>query len=178
MGLIILVIILLLRGGGREAKVPSTSKSLESYASTNAEVSVTIDGPVNANSLHQSLRITADRNNVTYEEIQGYDGNVTEIQRFPNTENSYDVFLRALKGAGFTQGVIDEELGDERGKCPISQRYVFKLTQDGRDLQRYWATNCEIPRTYQGNVSLTLQLFQTQVPNYSQLRQNLTNLGG
>ncbi len=45
--LILLVIILLFRGGGNKPKVP-TGKTLASYATTDAELRLTTDGPVNA----------------------------------------------------------------------------------------------------------------------------------
>lgn len=171
-GLIILLIILLFNGGGK-SKVPSTSKSLTSYASTNAQVSMTIDGPINATSEHDQVRITVDRDNVMYEHIKGYDGQVVDTQIFANTENSYDAFLHALLHAGFTNGNNSPALRDESGYCPTGQRYIFELTQDSDTLERYWATSCGKPKTYLGLVDLTKTLFQAQVPGYDVLTQNI-----
>jgi hypothetical protein len=171
-GLIILLIVLLFHGGGK-SKVPSTSKTLTSYASTNAQVSLTIDGPINATSLHEQIRITADNANVTYEHIKGYDGQVIDTQIFANTENSYDVFLHALLHAGFTKGDNAAALRDERGYCPTGDRYIFELKQDNHSLERYWATTCGKPKTYLGAVDLTVRLFQAQVPGYENLTQGI-----
>lgn len=174
-GLVIILIILLFSGGGK-SKVKTTEKPLIDYANTDAQVSVTVDGPVNAVSEHQAIRITVDRDNVTYQALQGYDGQVTDTQIFANTESAYDVFLHALQHAGFTRGNNNPALKDERGYCSLGDRYIFELTQNGDDLQRYWASSCGSPKTYLGNLSLTLTLFQNQVPNYGQVSKNVTNL--
>jgi hypothetical protein len=172
LGLIILLIILLISGNGKP-KTGVTSKSLVDYASTDAQVSLTIDGPVNAASLHEQIRVTVDRDNVTYQNLNGYDGNVVDTKIFGNTQNSYDVFLHALKHAGFTHGDNNPAGRDERGYCPLGDRYIFELTQDGNNLERYWATSCGKPKTYLGSTSLTLSLFQNQIPGYQDLTQNI-----
>ena len=171
-GLIILLIVLLFHGGGKP-KITSTAKTLTSYASTDAQVSMTIDGPVNAASQHQQIRITVDRDNVTYQHILGYDNNVVDTQIFANTENSYNVFLHALKHAGFTKGDNSAALRDELGYCPTGNRYIFELDQDNNNLERYWSTSCGSPKTYLGAVGLTINLFQAQVPNYSDVTDNV-----
>jgi hypothetical protein len=169
--LIILLIILLVRGGGKP-KVPSTVKTLDSYATTNSEVSLTIDGPINAASLHQQVRVTVDRNNATYEQFTGYDGQAVEMQKFPSTQNAYETFLLALQRVGFTRG--DKSVTqDERGFCPLGDRYVYMLKQDGRVIERYWAANCSGARSYLGEVSVTNNLFQAQIPNYNELVQDV-----
>jgi hypothetical protein len=170
-GLIILLIIMLVSGGGKP-KVPATNKTLTSYANSDAAASLVIDGPVNANSEHQAVRITVDRDNVTYEILRGYDGNVAEIKRFSNTENSYDVFLHALAHAGFTRGNTDPKLTDEKGYCPLGTRFVFEFNQGSDNIERFWTTDCG-PKTYQGNANLTIQLFKNQVPGYDNLSNNL-----
>ena len=60
------------------------------------------------------------------------------------------------------------------GLCPLGDRYVFEFKQDGKELERYWATNCGGTKTYSGNVSLTLALFQAQIPNYNDLVQSIS----
>jgi len=168
MGLIFLLVFLLF-GGSSKPKVLPIHKTLHSYALTDAQVQLTIDGPINAVQNHQEVQITVDRNNVTYEQLQGYDGNVVNMQTYDNTENAYTVFLFALARAGFTQGSNDPTLSDERGFCPLGDRYIFQLMQDGNTIERYWATNCGSPKTYLGLLNVTLSLFQAQVPNYSKL---------
>lgn len=172
-GLVILLIFLLFHGGGTPPKVKVTPKTLVSYASTNAEARLTIDGPVNADQLHQQIRITVNSTEVTYEQIQGYDGSVVNQQQFTSGQSAYDVFLHALNHAGFTLGNNAKSLSDERGYCALGDRYIFELRQDGKDIERYWATTCGKPKTYLGSLGLTLSLFQKQVPGYNDLTQNI-----
>ncbi len=171
-GLIILLIFLIFSGGSK-SKVPSTSKSLDSYAVTNAEVEMTIDGPVNSDQNHQSIKITVSNSFVTYQQIQGFQGNVVKLLSFPNNVNAYTNFLYSLEHTGYTLGDNSSKLKNELGYCPLGDRFIFKLNQDGQVLERYWATSCGKPKTYKGNLNLTLTLFKAQVPGYSDLISKL-----
>lgn len=168
-GLLILLIIMLISGGDKKAEVPKTGKPLSSYASTGAEVRMTIDGPVNADSEHQGLRITVGRDNVIYEQLSGYNGDVVERQSFANSETAYVTFLRALSLAGFTKGDPDKNLANERGYCATGSRYIFELRDGGDMLQRYWTSDCGNVKTYLGNLTATRDLFQVQVPGFADL---------
>jgi hypothetical protein len=172
LGLLFLLLFLLLHGGGKP-KVPTTHKTLISYAMTDAQARLTIDGPINADLNHRAIRIIVDQNQVSYEQIKGYQNTVINHQSFVNNQTAYVNFLAALQHAGFTVGVNDPALKDERGYCPTGDRYVFELKQDGHELERYWATSCGKPKTYKGALTPTLSLFQAQVPGYIRLSQGL-----
>lgn len=170
LGLLIILIFLLFHGGNK-ASVTTTSQPLVNYANTSAEVSLTIDGPINASQNHQQVKITVNQNYVTFDQIQGYDGKVVNQQQFANSENSYDVFLHALQLAGFTEGDTSSAFSDEQGYCALGDRYIFELSEGSNNLERFWATNCGNPKTYDGDLDLTLSLFEDQVPNYTTLTQ-------
>jgi hypothetical protein len=172
LGLLFLLLFLLLHGGGKP-KVSTTNKTLISYANTDAQAQLTIDGPINADQIHTAVRITVDQNQVRYEQIKGYQNTIVNQQSFDSNQDAYANFLAALQHAGFTLGATTAVLKDERGYCPLGNRYIFELNQDGNQLERYWATSCGTPKTYNGVLTLTLDLFQAQVPGYSQLTQNL-----
>ena len=175
-GLIIILIVLLLTGGGGGgAKKPKTTMALADYASTNAVVRMTIDGPINADQNHQAVTITVGQDDTTYEQIQGFQGTVVNQQSFANNQNSYSNFLYALGHAGFTRGDNSKALANEKGYCPLGNRYVFELINEGKTIQRYWTTNCGgNPKTYRGNARLTTTLFEAQVPGYDDLTQDLS----
>jgi hypothetical protein len=184
-GLIILLVVLLFSGGGNKngqnnSKQPSTSSKpktvdeLAAYASTDAVVRLTTDGPIVADQNHQALRITVGQDDTTYEQIQGYQGTVVKQQNFVNNQNAYSNLLYALGRVGFLRGDDRKDLANEKGYCPTGNRYIFELIEDGNDIQRYWATSCGNPRTYKGNLNLTLTLFRAQVPGYSDLTQGLS----
>jgi hypothetical protein len=172
-GLIILLIFMLFRGGGNQQNVPKTSKPLASYATTDAQTIFTTEGIVNSNQEHGQIRIIVDRDTATYQEIRGYDGNVVDQHTYPNTQSAYTVFLLALNHNGFTQGNSSKDLADERGICALGNRYVFELRQGTSTIQRYWATTCSGTKTYNGNLSATIQLFQNQIPDYATVSQNV-----
>lgn len=173
LGLIIVVIALLFRGGGGTKTNAPTPKALSSYSTTDAVARMTISGPVSSPQTHNQLQVTVGRDTTTYQQFLGYDGNVISSQSFPNTETSYNVFLHALAHAGYTLGVTDPKLSNSAGYCPLGRVYTFELVQDGKSLINFWDTSCGSTKTYGGNLNLTLALFQAQVPNYDTLTNNL-----
>lgn len=181
-GLLILLVVLLLTGGGGKnpritGEKPHTSSELAAFSKTGAVVRMTVDGETNADQLHTVLRITVGSDDVVYEQIQGYEGTVVNQRTFANNENAYNNFLYALGRSGFTRGNDDPKLANEKGYCPLGHRYIFELMDGSRDIERYWATNCGsgVPKTYEGSLSLTQELFQQQVPGYLNLIENISN---
>lgn len=175
--LIILLIVLLFHHGGN-GKTPATPAPLVSYANTDVLVRETIDGMTNDVQDHRQIVITVGQGSTTFQVNQGYDGQAISTQSFPMTQNAYAAFLLSLDHAGFTQGNNDSSLKDERGYCPLGQRYIFEVIQGSSDLERYWTTSCSgsTPHTFEGTTSVILNLFRNQVPNYDQLTSDV-NLG-
>jgi len=169
-GLLILLIVIIVQSGGNDkSKVPDSKKSLESYSLTDAVARLTTDGPINAEQNHQQIQITVGRDDVAIAIKKGYDGAVTNLQTYSNTEASYNAFLHALDRAGFTKGNTTATLKDEGGYCALGSRYIFEFIKDGKTLERYWATSCGTPKTYLGAIDLTLTLFRNQVPDYDKI---------
>jgi hypothetical protein len=172
-GLIIFLIFLIVHSGTK-ATVPNTSATLDSYANSSAMVSMTVDGPVIADQNHNQVQVNITNTSATVNVIQGYNGDVIRTQSYPNTEASYDVFLRALAYAGFTKGNSASDLSNEKGYCPTGDRYIFELSENGHTIERYWTTNCSgTPHSFDGDTSLVYQLFQQQIPDYQTTTENL-----
>ena len=169
LGLIIILIVLLLPGS---KKGPAGNLLTYRYANTDAVTRLKIDGPINADAIHKSIEINVDRSSVTYDEFSGYNGHIVKQQTYPSNENAYNNFLWALYRAGFSLPVTST--ASELGYCPLGQRYIFSITNGSSTVQRMWSTSCGIG-IYKGSVSLTLQLFENQVPDYSSLTSG-TNL--
>lgn len=177
--LIILLIIALISGGGdKKAKVPTTAKELSSYATTDAAVRMTIDGPVQADQKHQVVRVTVNKDSATFEQLDGYTGSLVNTKTYVNNSNAYAAFLHSLQRAGYTLGNDDKALKDERGVCALGNRYIFTLQDAGQTVQRYWTTSCGKTKTYKGDVSLTRSLFQKQIPDYNELMRNVDGIDG
>src|SRR3954468_10992154 len=160
-GLIVLLIVLLFGGGGG-GKVPVTRAPLISYANTDTVVRETIDQQVNDVDHHRQVQITVGRDSTDFELHKGYDGEVLRSQSYSMTASSYASFLRSLQHAGFTQGNDNKDLKDERGYCPLGERYIFEVLQNGDTIERYWVTNCGsgVPKTFNGKTSTVLNLFR------------------
>lgn len=171
-GLIVLLIIMLFSGSERP-QAPS-EKPLSSYASTNALAILTLDGPINAPDNHDTVRITVGRDQVTYEQIKGYDNDVVKEKTFSNSENSFEVFLSALARSGFRDGSADPNLRNEKGACPTGSRYIYELIEDGRQIQRYWSSTCDMPHSFQGQPELVQTIFREQIPGFDDLVQDLS----
>ena len=169
-GLLIALIVMLVKGNNRPVQV--SARPLSSYTATST-VSVLLQGPVGAVSEQQQIQISINRQYVTYQELKGFDGHVARSRRFANTTSAYRVFLGALSHSGFDRANNDPTLASEEGRCPLGRRYVFSMTDGGRQIQRTWITNCGGPHTFLGNADATIQLFQNQVPGYNELSNDV-----
>jgi hypothetical protein len=153
-------------------------QSLPSYANTNAEVIMTINGIVNGDDAHQAIKITVSQDQRDLDIIQGYSGYVTSHQQFYNTENAYSVFLNAINGYGFLLPLKNSKYpANDSGQCPDGYLYNFELEQNGTDLSNLWASTCGTSVGTLGGNSPELQnLFENQITNYDTLTENV-NLG-
>jgi len=167
-GLIILLVIMLFSGGDSPKTTTPTGKPLDSYANTDAELRMTIDGPVNANEDHRQIQIIVDRDHTAVNVFKGYDQDVIQTQSFANSENGFSAFLHSLALLNFNKGESSTKAG-EVGHCATGRRYVFELVEGSRTIERYWATSCNGPHTYQGNLQMTVELFERQIPNYNDI---------
>lgn len=166
--LILVIIIKSITGGPTKPSV-----NLNSYANTNAVAELLIDGPVSADQTHQQIDIQVSNTNTYFAILNGYQGQVATSKTFENNQAAFAVFLHALNLAGFTKGNTNPALSDSRGFCPDGDRYTMSLTQGSDVIQRFWATSCGGQGTYGGDIQQTLDLFQGQVPDYSDLTANV-----
>lgn len=166
-GLIVLVLFLLLSGG---SSTP-TPKQLQliDYAQSSANAQLLIDGPIVANQQHDEIQIDVNRNQVVYTRYTGYDQVTTVTQSYENNDRSFAVFLRALQHEGFTVGNTDPSLRDERGYCPLGNRYIYTFRDGSKQLMRFWSTSCGDTTTAKGKIPTINSLFKHQVPDYVKL---------
>jgi hypothetical protein len=116
--------------------------------------------------------VTVGRDANTIEVIQGYEGQVIKAKTYPNNSEAYANFLRALQLLGYTRGVDDPKLSDERGYCPSGNRYVYEIISGAADVQRYWIGTCGVG-TFKGNSQSIRSLFRKQIPDYGTFVGNL-----
>lgn len=144
--------------------VSVAQSALQDYASTTAEVRLTIDGRVVGDDTHRAIRITIGRNQRKVEVIQGYQGNIINSKTQDGNESAYDVFLRSLNSAGFTKE-RKSKVVDERGVCSSGNRYIYELINTENSDMRRWSTSCGAG-TFGGQSQAIRTLFQNQITEY------------
>jgi hypothetical protein len=177
-GFIIFIVILvtLFGGGGKKPAPVNPIKPLGDYAGTNATVSFTTDGIVNADSLHRSIRITVSNNQTELDVLQGYNPQVIISKTFENNQEAYTVFLKSIANAGFVAKLKNSKApADERGQCALGFRYILDLNDGTDDVSRLWASTCGTKVGTSGAAITTVQqLFQDQIPNYGTLTSQVS----
>jgi len=141
---------------------------LPDYFDSKAVASLTIDGVVNGDDVHQATRISIGRDQRSFLVIQGYSGKVIKNYSTYNTPSAYRVFLRSIYLQGFTASRKGDS--DPTGYCPDGYRYIFKLSNLAKNIYDTWSTNCDNKSgTFNGNAGEIIQLFQRQITNYNDL---------
>lgn len=174
--LMITGIILIFGGGGPSPSSFVKIKPLPDYSDTYAQVSMTTDGRINGEDVHRAIRVTVDQYQRRLDVLAGYSENIVQTQTFSNTEKAYDVFLRAIRDAGFMvkKKGITGTAADERGKCPLGFRYIFELNDSGDRLSYLWSSSCgKKLGTLGGSSSLLQSLFKAQITDYSKLTSSV-----
>jgi hypothetical protein len=172
-GLIVLTFILIFRAFSGDDTPQAPAVSLPDYATSNAVMRYTIDGPVVSQQEHNRIRVTVSKDTVLLEQIQGYEGTLVQSKTYPTNTQAYGTFLRALDLAGFDDGnkEIDD---DERGYCPNGRRYIYEAIDGSDSVLRWWATSCSADQgSFLGNDGTIRRLFQNQVPYYNELTRNI-----
>ncbi len=173
-GLIVLTFILIFKAFSGGSSTPTAPQiDLNSYATTDAVMRYTIDGPVVADPLHQRIRITVGSDKITFEQIQGYQGKLVQSKTYPNNADSYATFLHALTLANFTKG-NPKGVKDERGYCPTGRRNIYEGLSGGDNIFRWWSDTCAVKDgNYLGSQGLVQTLFTKQVPDYGTLTSRI-----
>jgi len=173
-GLIVVVLILIFRGGSSPSPTQSPTAQMVNFATTTTTVTMTDIFPTSANQTHHQFVTTVGQDQTTFTVEQGYEGQVLRTQSYQNNSSAYAEFLRALQISGYNLGTNDPKLADDRGYCSAGHRYIFEINNGSQTLQRYWASTCGSLGTSRAKVGSILQLFQRQVPDYSQLTSNIS----
>ena len=171
---ILMTIGIIVLGGGSNTKktdtpqVTQSQKALHEYADSNSsKVIMTTQGNIVGDDQFRSIRITVTRDVRRVEVLAGYSDRVEKSQEFPNTQEAFDVFLRALEHAGYEKTQKTTQT-DERGVCPNGRRFVYETKDGSTQIQRTWSVSCGPRIGNFGGISDTVtDLFQGQITDYS-----------
>lgn len=173
LGVIVIVAIALFAIFSITSKPPSTNSpkvkqalKLPDYADKNSKITLTNQGKIVGEDQFKSIRINVSRDDRAIEILQGYEGNVERNEHFSNTFAAYDNFLRALNTANFI-GTRTSSIKDERGICPLGNRYIYDLVSNNNTVMHSWSDSCGDAGTFAGKSTLVRQLFQNQITDYN-----------
>lgn len=174
-GGIFLLVRLISGGGDEQPNEPKTSQvqKTNKLSIDAKKVSYTVYGRVLGEEDRRAIRITIDDFERKMEVLQGYDENVVQTERAPNKSSAFEAFLLALETAGFTTRDTAVKT-DDRGLCPLGNRYVFETEFDDSSTIRTWTTSCSTKGvSFKGNRPTVDTLFKAQIPKYSELTNNI-----
>ena len=163
--------------GDESAQEQVKTVNLQSAANDGKTVRYTITGAVVGDDAHRKIRITVDRNKRQVEILQGYNNEVIKSQEFPNTQPAYDAFIDAIDGAGYSQTISPSGRGEESKTCPLGLKYSYEVAPDTSESYRTWSNSCARKEgTFTGNHKTVQQLFQRQIPEYSEFTRDVSLL--
>lgn len=173
--LLFLIVVLLFNGGGDNASKETrlTSSQLIEFADKDSRVSVTTIGRLVGNESHNSIRIVVTPVERRLEILNSYSNNATRTETFPNTQEAYENFLAGLSGQGFLN-YKNTNVQDQRTVCPTGNRFNYDLSEGSETRSSLWAVSCNDTGTFAGRGPTVRQLFQAQIPDYSQLVTGVT----
>lgn len=156
-------------GGGAPTPAP-----LSSYYDTATRVKFTAKNAVQASSTHREVEITVGGNLSTITIYSGYQGQIVRTKSYAMNDESYRAFLKSLEITGnYTAGNHDPEVRDETGYCALGERYTYEIIDPaGEVTQHLWSTSCG-PKTFAGNADAVQELFTLQIPDYSDITDNV-----
>lgn len=168
--LMILAVVLIARRGPNETattvQTGNKQVSLADYEDKPAMAILTVRGEVTGDEQRRGIRITVSAQERDLEILKGYNETVESRQSFPNNNNAYANFLSALDAAGFSREQATD-IKDDRGVCPLGQRYDYKLQDGSEEVFRFWNTSCGSKQgNFGGNGIMVRRLFENQIPDY------------
>ena len=163
LGILVLIFVLVIKAFSGSSTPAPKSTDLVTYANTDASTVLYVDGPINYDGDHRTLKIFVSQKQIGLDVIDGYQGNVVEGRRYVNNEQSYAIFLKALQHLSFTKGLDTPGLQDERGYCATGNRYIYQFLPSDDKAFRYWSTSCG-QGTFKGNPTGVRNLFYKQIP--------------
>lgn len=176
--LLVVGIVIFTRSGSRDATTPNNNRiTVTDYTDNpNASVQYTIQGPINAAENHRQVRITISPNSRQIDVIKGYQGEVINSATYGNDSGAYGNFLEALNRANFTKERRIEQGVNSEAICPLGNRTYYQIVEDNEDVMNLWNASC-VAGTFGGNVTLTQQLFQLQIPDYNKITSGVNVTG-
>lgn len=147
--------------------VPKSLKASDFVNTPNSSVVWTMQGHIVGDDQYNEVRITVNSNERVIDILNGYDHTVVKTERFSNNSEAYKTFLKALDNLGF--GLQRKVLvSDDRGVCPLGNRYIYELNYGPQQTLRSWSDSCKVTEgTFAGVANTVITLFKNQITDYN-----------
>ncbi len=170
--LIALVAVLLIVSRSPSTTTSKTPTSgivkLADFSDKNSVITLTTRGRLVGDTERRAIRVSIMPTERRIEVLSGYDENTISSQSYPNTQSGYSNFLYAMDRAGFAR-TRKATITEAKGVCPLGNQYAYTVTNNGSTPVNTWSTSCSLNEgTFGGSASVIRQLFQLQIPDYSQ----------
>lgn len=158
------------QGSNNPSKVARSTKLAEYSDKDSSSISWTMQGRLIGEDQRHSVRITVTKSKRTVALLSGYEERVEKSTDYMNTPAAYEAFARSLDTYNFGKERRVRQ-PDERGVCPLGNRFVYRLTDFGKEIMRTWSDTCSSSNgSYGGGNSSAQvigQLFKAQITDYS-----------
>lgn len=154
--------------GNGDSKKTNKVFELRDYENKDAQLVAIIDGPINGDDEHRSIKITVTPQLRTLDVIQGYQGKVINSQTYPNNKDAYYDFVNALARTNFGKK-RRTSAQSEVGVCATGRRYIYEVFDENREsVSRTWAGNCTKGTSFAAAEPVN-NLFRRQITDFNKL---------
>jgi hypothetical protein len=161
--------ILITRPNSNTASSPTKKMNMADYAHKDSEVTYTLEGVINSEVNHRSIKISVNNHIVNITVFEGYQGNVLKSESYANNVDAYRSFLAGLQNSGFLKERKISNSVTMLGQCPTGLKYSFTTKGIDKAPSLLWTTSCGNSKgNFAGRLNTVTTLFNWQVPNYSQ----------
>lgn len=163
-------VVLIGHGNSGSSKTAARITKLVDYDTNDAaSVSWTQQGRLVGEDQRRAIRVTVTRSKRTVEVLDDYEERVERSTEFTNSPAAFEAFTRALDAASFGRERTVRQ-ADERGVCPVGNRFIYRLTDKSQEVMRTWSDTCtssDGPFGGGNTANLIAQLFKAQITEYN-----------
>lgn len=171
--LVIVGAVILVSSGGDNSSNPKSvarSTKLVDYENKDSTtVSWTVQGKLVGQDQRRAVRVLVTRDKRTVQLLSEYEERVERSAEYTNSPVAFAAFIRALDNANFGKE-RNVKQADERGVCPLGNRFIYRVTDGGKEIMRTWSDTCAVADGPFGGGNaapqLIQQLFKAQITDY------------
>ncbi len=156
-------------GGSNSGSTAKVTRMSDYSGNATAIVSWTTQSELVGDDEYRSVRVTVSPSQRVLEVLSGYNDKVIKRTTLSNSSKAFEAFMSALDRVSFGREREATQV-DEKGFCPLGNRYVYTLNDSGSLVLRTWSDSClSADGTFGGNATTVRRLFRAQITDYDKL---------